>query len=217
MKKISAIFLFFVLFMSPDVCGAETPNIVRLGIGSSVFMSFTRPDGGGSFNLNARFERFTPFELEMSYFIARGGIEIILLIDIIRSRYVNWHLFDFGLYFPLGTRPFSNLYLERRFDIVLGTGLDIPMPRVRNLIITLNLRFFIPDPDRIGAYASRRGAEAARNIGDHFTLDVLDDLDTFIDDEYDDVMDAYGDGFRDVFRDVGRSMIFMVGIKYYFN
>ncbi len=219
MKKACVVVLFFLLFLFSKECLAETSNldIVRLGIGSGVFTSFVRTDGGGSFNLYARFERYTPFELEMSYFIARGGIEIILLIDIIRTRNVNWHLFDIGLYFPMNTRLFSNIDLEREFDIVVGTGLDIPIPRRRNFVITLNLRFYVPDPDRIGAYASGRGAEAARGIGDHFTMEAMEDLDAFIDEEYDSVIHEYRDSFRDVFRDVGVSMIFMVGFKYYFN
>lgn len=217
MTKISAFAICFILFIFPYICQAEISKNVRLGVGSSVFTSFARPDGGGSFNLHVRYERFTPFELEMSYLIARGGIEIILLIDIIRSRYVNWHFFDFGLYFPLDTRPFSNINLERRFDIVVGTGLDIPLRRLPNFFITLNLRFFIPDPNRIGHYASARARSALNDVEERFTLDILEDLDAFIDEESEYVLDEFKNGFRDIFRDVGRSVIFMIGIKYYFN
>jgi len=216
MKKIVTAVLVTLFLFSPKVY-AETSNIVRLGVGGSVFTSFVRPDGGGSVSLHVRFERFTPFELEMGYFVARGGIEIMLLIDIIRSEHLNWHLFDFGLYFPLETRPFSNLDIDRRFDLIVGTGLDILIPQLPNFYITLDLRFFVPDPDRITRYASRRGAEAARGIGDRFTMEALEDLDGFIDGEYEGVMDAYKDGYRDVFRDVGMSVIFMAGFKYYFN
>jgi hypothetical protein len=215
MKKLGVVAVL-ILFLFPLESNAETSRAVRLGIGTGVFSSLTRADGGGDFTLNVSFERYTPFELEMGYFIARGGIEIILLIDVYRSRHLDWHLFDFGLYFPLGTQPFSNLDLDRRFDIIIGTGLDIPIPQLPNAYITLNLRFFVPDPDRIGRYAKDRGAEVAQGIAGRLDWEALQDLDAFADREFDGVFDAYKDGFRDVFRDVGLNMIFMVGFKYYF-
>lgn len=153
----------------------------------------------------------------MGYFVDRGGIEIVFLIDILRSRYLNWHLFDLGLYFPLGTSPFSNLDVERSFDIIVGTGLDIPIRRLPRFFITLNLRFFIPDPNAIGHYASERGINALREVGGRFTINDLMDLDAFIDRESDYVLGKFRGGFRDVFHDVGISTIFMVGVKYYFN
>ncbi len=207
--------LFFLLSI-PSVSEANDSPIIRVGAGSCMFTNFAHPNVGGNMTLHARFERFTPFELEMGYFVARG-IEIVLLIDIIRSRHINWHLFDFGLYFPMDTRPFSNLDIDRKFDIVVGTGLDIPIPRLRNFFVSLNLRFFIPDPERIGAYASRRGRNAVREIEENFTLDDLMNLEDFVDRSSDHVLSEFRGGFRDIFRDVGVNLIFAVGIKYYFN
>lgn len=215
MKKfILIVVILFINFFSFNVFAEG--SIIRLGVGSSVLANCGRADGGGRISLHARSERYAPFEIEMNYTIARGGFEFILLIDVIRSRYVNWHFLDPGIYFLMDTRPFNNISLERNYDIVLGTGFDIKIPRIPELVVSLNIRFYIPDPERLLAAGRRQGGDAAQDIADRFSIEHLADLEGFIEGEYEGVMDAFENGVRDIFRDVGRSVVISLGLKYYF-
>lgn len=222
MKMKRIIQIVVVLFLSLIALNARAEEaeddgrIIRLGVGSSVLANCGRVDFGGRVNLHVRAERFAPFELEMGYTIARGGLDFMLLVDVIRSRfYINWHL-DVGVYFPLGTRPFNNLELERNFDLVFGTGIDVEIPQMPNFVVYLSAHFYLPDPGAISHAARSNGMEAAGQIVDNFGVEALEDLDGFIENEYTRVIDAFDGTSESIISDAFRSVVISVGMKYYF-
>ncbi|NQU83223.1 MAG: hypothetical protein HQ536_00780 [Parcubacteria group bacterium] len=216
MKRLILITTILLITVISGSAYAEKGRIIRLGAGAGMFADYSSANGGIRLSLHARAERFAPFELEMNYSLG-GGFEFILLTDIIRSRYINWHFFDLGLYFPMGARQFNNEHIERSFDIVIGTGIDIDIPSFPGLIIFANLRFYIPDPGAILFNIRESGREDIRQISQDFDLnEALIDLNAYVEREYDHVVDGLEDEFTDVFRDIGRSVVLSVGIKYYF-
>ncbi|MEA3272494.1 MAG: hypothetical protein U9P90_02395, partial [Patescibacteria group bacterium] len=78
MKKIVLTAVILCLSLFSLNAYAEEERIIRLGVGTSVLANCGRVDFAGRVNLHVRAERFAPFELEMGYTVARGGLDFIL-------------------------------------------------------------------------------------------------------------------------------------------
>lgn len=165
--------LFFVLLIgmfvafAPPTYGQTSKKAVGIGLGISNAIP--------TIELDLRAPKIPIGVTYKHYFTA--GLEIYLKIYAIEKKYIRWHVLDPGIYFLMGTSPFTvrDIVDERGTDITFGTGIEV-MPW-KNLVISLSLRWFLPGFKSVYAAGERVALEYAVK---HFEFDLSKPLDEII-------------------------------------
>lgn len=144
---------------SPEIPGVELMCVGGVGGGYP---------GRGGLLMTARLRRLpeVPLALEVGFY-APWGVGANLFIDVFRNDRLRVHLLDPGVFYAWDedlrmVRP----DVERDFDITLGLGIEWQF--AERWWLTVDGRFFFPDPFRIigyyGDFARRIYTDTARGV-----------------------------------------------------
>ncbi len=130
--------IFFLVLASPGYAGETTKGV---GVGAGISNIYV------TLELDLRIKSI-PIEWVYKYYFTNGlpgGLETFLKIYAVEKKHIRWHILNPGIYLLLGTKPLvvKDVVEDRNMDITFGTGVDV-MP-LENLVISLSLRWFLPD------------------------------------------------------------------------